>query len=469
MVQERQRDEFAKRAATSGGMQQDFTRVPPQNLEAEMSVLGAMLINKDAISEVVPVLRATDFYRPQHATIFDAIIKIFGEGGVADAITISAALKKDGELERCGGQDYLYRLVSMVPTAANVVHYAKIVQDTAKLRALINAGTKIVQLAQGGDGLDVDAVIDLAQQEMFAVAEQHIVNDYADFEHIIPDVIKEIEINNARDGEMAGLPTGFYDLDASLNGLRAGQMIIAAARPGYGKSTLAMDICRNVAIKERKAVAFFSLEMSRTELVMRALAAESGVFLNKLIRGDLEQRDWNTIASTLERIGQSPFYVDDSPNLTMTEIRAKARRLRQQNQIELIVIDYLQLLTSGGRTPESRQQEVSEFSRSIKLLAKELGIPIIAVAQLNRNPEARNDKRPQVADLRESGSLEQDADVILLIHNKESEDQMDQPPSEIIVGKNRSGPTGSVELMFQRNRTRFANLAANDNFTNQDY
>lgn len=469
MAQESQRRDTTARAAATVGMNADFSRVPPQDLEAEMSVLGAMLINKDAISEVVPVLRATDFYRPQHSIIFDAIITAFGEGGVADAITIAASLQKNGDLERCGGQDYLYRLVSMVPTAANALHYAKIVQDTAKLRALINAGTKIVQIAQGGAGLDVDKIIDLAQQEMFAVAEQHIVNDYADFEHILPDVISEIEANSARDGEMAGLPTGFSDLDASLNGLRAGQMIIVAARPGYGKSTLAMDICRHVAIHEHKAVAFFSLEMSRTELVMRALAAESGVFLSKLIRGDLEQRDWNTIADTLARIGQSPFYVDDSPNLTMTEIRAKARRLRQQNQVELIVIDYLQLLTSGGRTPESRQQEVSEFSRSIKLLAKELGIPIIAVAQLNRNPEARNDKRPQVADLRESGSLEQDADVILLIHNKESDDPMDQPPSEIIVGKNRSGPTGSIELMFQRNRTRFANLAAIDSYANQDY
>lgn len=469
MANERQPREFTPRTASGAHSNYDFMHVPPQNLEAEMCVLGAMLINKDAISEVVTVLRSGDFYRPQHSIIFDAILKAFGEGGVADAITISAALKKDGDLTRCGGEDYLYQLVSMVPTAANALHYAKIVQDTAKLRALINAGTKIVQLAQGGEGLDADKIIDMAQQEMFAVAEQHIVNDYADFSQILPDVIKEIEANSARDGEMAGLPTGFIDLDASLNGLRPGQMIIVAARPGYGKSTLAMDICRHVALRENKAVAFFSLEMSRTELVMRALAAESGVFLSKLIRGDLEQRDWNRIADTLQKIGQSPFYVDDSPNLTMTEIRAKARRMRQQNNVELLVIDYLQLLTSGGRTPESRQQEVSEFSRSIKLLAKELEIPIIAVAQLNRNPEARNDKRPQVADLRESGSLEQDADVILLIHNKEGDDPMDQPPSEIIVGKNRSGPTGSVELMFQRNRTRFANLASTDNFGSQDY
>ncbi|XCB29173.1 replicative DNA helicase [Arcanobacterium hippocoleae] len=459
---------FAPRASAPTGSS-DFARVPPQDLEAEMSVLGAMLINKDAISEVVPILKAIDFYRPQHATIFTAIISVFGDGGVADTITIAAYLKNKGELDRTGGQDYLYRLVSMVPTAANAAYYARIVKDLAKLRALINAGTKIVQLAYGGEGIEVDNLIDMAQQEMFAMAEENISNEYANFEQILPDVIAEIEANSARDGIMAGLPTGFTELDQSLNGLRAGQMIIVAARPGMGKSTLAMDICRNVAIREGKAVAFFSLEMSRTELVMRALAAESGVFLSKLIRGELEQRDWNTIANTMERIGSAPFFVDDSPNLTMTEIRAKARRMRQQNQIELIVIDYLQLLTSGGRTPESRQQEVSEFSRSIKLLAKELDVPIIAVAQLNRNPEARNDKRPQVADLRESGSLEQDADVILLIHNKDGDDPMDPPPSEIIVGKNRSGPTGSVELMFQRNRTRFANLASSDNFANQEY
>ncbi|MDY5584277.1 MAG: replicative DNA helicase [Arcanobacterium sp.] len=435
-----------------------FERIPPQNIEAEVAVLGSMLLNKDAISEVVSVITKSDFYRPQHAIIFSTILQIFAEGGAADPITVSAELKNNGELERVGGLAYLHTLVNQVPTTVNVGHYAKIVQDMAKLRALVNAGTKIAQLGYSYEGYDVDTLIDTAQNEMFSVAESHLVNDYASLREILPDVIREIEESSARDGQMLGLPTGFADLDEKLNGLRPGQMIIVAARPGMGKSTLAMDICRHAAIKQGKPVAFFSLEMNRNELVQRALSAESGIFLNKLIRGDLNAQDWERVVETMTRIGESPLIVDDSPNLTMTEIRAKARRLHQQNDIQLIVIDYLQLLTSGGKLVESRQQEVSEFSRAIKLLAKELKIPIIAVAQLNRNPEARTDKRPQVADLRESGSLEQDADVILLIHRNQDPGVDDAPPSEVIVGKNRSGPVGSVELMFQGDRARFASF-----------
>ena len=257
------------------------------------------------------------------------------------------------------------------------------------------------------------------------------------------------------------MPTGFSELDAKLNGLRAGQMIIIAARPGGGKSTLAMDICRSCAVHNNKAAAYFSLEMNRTELSMRLLAAESRVFLDRMIKGELETRDWQEIARTLDKISQAPLIVDDSPNMTMGEIRAKSRRMKQQFDIQLIVIDYLQLLTSGGKSVESRQQEVSEFSRSIKLLAKELEIPIVAVAQLNRDSEKRNDKRPQVADLRESGSLEQDADVVLLIHREDmfNENTEKQGMADIIIGKQRSGPTGIVELAFQGHFSRFAEVA----------
>ena len=435
-----------------------FERTPPQNIEAEISVLGGMLISKDAIADVVEILHEQDFYRPQHARIFHTIIELFTRGDPADAVTVANELERHGVLEQMGGRPYLHTLVSAVPTAANAAYYAKLVLDAAKLRALVEVGTKIVQLGYNTDGGDVDSLMETAQEEMFHIAESHITHDYEVLQGILPEVLDEIEKNSARDGALAGLPTGFTDLDEILNGLRPSQMIIVAARPGMGKSTLAMDFCRHVAIKEKRPVAFFSLEMNRTELVMRVLAAESNVFLNSLIKGELTQDQTERLARTVDRIAEAPLIVDDSPNLTMTEIRAKSRRLRQQLGVEMIVIDYLQLLTSGGRTPESRQQEVSDFSRSIKLLAKELNIPIIAIAQLNRNPEARQDKRPQVSDLRESGSLEQDADVILLIHRKDDDGSPDQPPSEIIIGKHRSGPTGSVELMFQGSRARFANF-----------
>ncbi|MCI5826557.1 MAG: replicative DNA helicase [Arcanobacterium sp.] len=436
-----------------------FDRTPPQNVEAEISVLGGMLINKDAIADVVEIIHEHDFYRPQHALIFHTILDLFAKGEPADAITVSAELSRQGKLEQVGGLPYLHTLVSSVPTSANAAYYAKLVLDQAKLRALVEAGTKIVQLGYNTDGGDVDGLMETAQEEMFAVAESHIKHDYKRLDSVLDEVLVEIEKNNARDGKLAGLSTGFSELDDILGGLRAGQMIIVAARPGMGKSTLAMDFCRHVAIKQHLPVAFFSLEMNRTELVMRVLAAESNVFLNNLIKGGLKQDQYQRIAQTVDRIGDAPLIVDDSPNLTMTEIRAKARRLAQQEGIQMIVIDYLQLLTSGGKAVESRQQEVSDFSRSIKLLAKELNIPIVAIAQLNRNPEARADKKPQVADLRESGSLEQDADVILLIHRKDMDSNgPDQPPSEIIIGKHRSGPTGSVELMFQGSRARFANF-----------
>lgn len=436
-----------------------FDRTPPQNIEAEISVLGGMLISKDAIADVVEILHAEDFYRPQHALIFRTILALFTQGQPADAVTVGAELTRQGQLEQVGGLPYLHTLVSSVPTAANAGYYAKIVLGQAKLRALVAAGTKIVQLGYNTDGSDVDSLMEIAQEEMFSVAESHIKHDYKHLDFVLKEVLEEIDKNNAREGKLAGLPTGFTDLDDMLGGLRAGQVIIVAARPGMGKSTLAMDFCRHIAIKRHIPVAFFSLEMNRTELVMRVLAAESNVFLNNLIKGDLRQEQMQLIAQTSERIADAPLIVDDSPNLTMTEIRAKARRLRQQENIQMIVIDYLQLLTSGGRAVESRQQEVSDFSRSIKLLAKELDIPIVAIAQLNRNPEARADKKPQVSDLRESGSLEQDADVILLIHRKDTDSNSpDQPPSEIIIGKHRSGPTGSVELMFQGSRARFANF-----------
>lgn len=438
-----------------------FERVPPQNIDAEMSVLGGMMLSKDAIADVIEILRATDFYRPAHASVYDVVVKLFGRGDPADAVTVGAELKRKGELERIGGLPYLHTLVATVPTAANAAYYAGIVREQAQLRSLVEVGTRIVQLGYTTDGADVEGLVNLAQSEVFAVSEQRNSTNYVTLEQVVPELYEELERNANRDGGLDGVPTGFAELDAKLNGLRAGQMIIIAARPGGGKSTLAMDICRSCAVHNNKAAAYFSLEMNRTELSMRLLAAESRVFLDRMIKGELESRDWQEIARTLDKISQAPLIVDDSPNMTMGEIRAKSRRMKQQFDIQLIVIDYLQLLTSGGKSVESRQQEVSEFSRSIKLLAKELEIPIVAVAQLNRDSEKRNDKRPQVADLRESGSLEQDADVVLLIHREDmfNENTEKQGMADIIIGKQRSGPTGIVELAFQGHFSRFAEIA----------
>ena len=438
-----------------------FERVPPQNVDAEMSVLGGMMLSKDAIADVIEILRSTDFYRPAHASVYDVVVELFGRGDPADAVTVGAELKRKGELERIGGLPYLHTLVATVPTAANAAYYAGIVREQAQLRSLVEVGTRIVQLGYTTDGADVEGLVNLAQSEVFAVSEQRNSTNYVTLEQVVPELYEELERNANRDGGLDGVPTGFSELDAKLNGLRAGQMIIIAARPGGGKSTLAMDICRSCAVHNNKAAAYFSLEMNRTELSMRLLAAESRVFLDRMIKGELESRDWQEIARTLDKISQAPLIVDDSPNMTMGEIRAKSRRMKQQFDIQLIVIDYLQLLTSGGKSVESRQQEVSEFSRSIKLLAKELEIPIVAVAQLNRDSEKRNDKRPQVADLRESGSLEQDADVVLLIHREDmfNENTEKQGMADIIIGKQRSGPTGIVELAFQGHFSRFAEVA----------
>ena len=435
-----------------------YERVPPQNVDAEMSVLGGMMLSKDAIADVIEILHSADFYRPAHASVYEVVIELFGRGEPADAVTVGAELKKKGELERIGGLPYLHTLVATVPTAANAAYYARIVREQAQLRSLVEAGTRIVQLGYTTDGADVEGLINLAQSEVFAISEQRQTTDYTTLEEIVPDLYEELERNANRDGGLDGVPTGFSELDSKLNGLRAGQMIIIAARPGGGKSTLAMDICRSAAVHNNMASAYFSLEMNRTELSMRLLAAESRVFLDRMIKGELETRDWQAIARTLDKISQAPLIVDDSPNMTMGEIRAKSRRMKQQHGIQLIVIDYLQLLTSGGKAVESRQQEVSEFSRSIKLLAKELEIPIVAVAQLNRDSERRNDRRPQVADLRESGSLEQDADVVLLIHRDDmfNKDSDRRGLAEIIIGKQRSGPTGTLELEFQGQYARFA-------------
>lgn len=440
----------------------DFERVPPQDLDAEMSVLGAMMLSKEAINNVAEILRGSDYYKPAHETIHDVILELSGRDEPADPLTVTNELRRQGALARIGGAAYLHTLIASVPTAANATYYAQIVRERSILRRLVNAGTKIVQLGYADAGGDVDQIVDQAQAEVFAVSERKAATDYVSMAEISETILDELEEIEERQGKLTGVPTGFIELDKLTQGLQAGQMIIVAARPAMGKSTLALDFCRSASIKHGMASVIFSLEMTRSEIAMRMLSAESGVWLSKMREGSMEGQDWQRISQTMSKVSTAPLFIDDSPNMAITEIRAKCRRLKQTNDLQLIVIDYLQLMTSGKKV-ESRQQEVSEFSRQLKLLAKEIGVPVVAVAQLNRGPEGRTDKKPMIADLRESGSLEQDADIIILLHRPSYYNEEDRPgEGDIIVAKHRNGATKTIPALFQGHLSRFANFTGRE-------
>lgn len=435
------------------------SRTMPHDDVAEQSVLGGMLLSKDAIADVVESLRASDFYKPAHETIYEAILSLYGHGSPADAITVADELKKRGELTRVGGASYLHTLIASVPTAANAQYYAEIVKEHAIMRRLIEAGTKIAQLGYANE-TEVDTLVDQAQAEIYAVTDGNAKEDYVSFSEALEATMREIDANSNRPDGVYGVPTDFIELDELTGGLHGGQMIVIAARPGVGKSTLALDIARSAAIHHHMATVFFSLEMSRTELAMRILSAEGKISMGRLKKGDLDTEGWTSLATLQGRIDSAPLFIDDSPNMTLMEIRAKCRRLKQRNDLKLVVLDYLQLMSSGKKV-ESRQQEVSEFSRSLKLLAKELDVPVIALSQLNRGSEQRTDKRPMVSDLRESGSIEQDADMVILLHRED----MYNPESDrvgeadMIIAKHRGGPTRTIPLAFSGKYSRFNNMA----------
>ena len=435
------------------------SRTMPHDDVAEQSVLGGMLLSKDAIADVVESLRASDFYKPAHETIYEAILSLYGHGSPADAITVADELKKRGELTRVGGASYIHTLIASVPTAANAQYYAEIVKEHAIMRRLIEAGTKIAQLGYANE-TEVDTLVDQAQAEIYAVTDGNAKEDYVSFSEALEETINEIDANSNRPDGVYGVPTDFIEFDELTGGLHGGQMIVIAARPGVGKSTLALDIARSAAIHHQMTTVFFSLEMSRTELAMRILSAEGKISMGRLKKGDLDTEGWTNLATLQGRIDSAPLFIDESPNMTLMEIRAKCRRLKQRNDLKLVVLDYLQLMSSGKKV-ESRQQEVSEFSRSLKLLAKELDVPVIALSQLNRGSEQRTDKRPMVSDLRESGSIEQDADMVILLHRED----MYNPDSErvgeadMIIAKHRGGPTRTIPLAFSGKYSRFNNMA----------
>ena len=435
------------------------SRTMPHDDVAEQSVLGGMLLSKDAIADVVESLRASDFYKPAHETIYEAILSLYGHGSPADAITVADELKKRGELTRVGGASYIHTLIASVPTAANAQYYAEIVKEHAIMRRLIEAGTKIAQLGYANE-TEVDALVDQAQAEIYAVTDGNAKEDYVSFSEALEATMREIDANSNRPDGVYGVPTDFIELDELTGGLHGGQMIVIAARPGVGKSTLALDIARSAAIHHHMATVFFSLEMSRTELAMRILSAEGKISMGRLKKGDLDTQGWTNLATLQGRIDSAPLFIDDSPNMTLMEIRAKCRRLKQRNDLKLVVLDYLQLMSSGKKV-ESRQQEVSEFSRSLKLLAKELDVPVIALSQLNRGSEQRTDKRPMVSDLRESGSIEQDADMVILLHREDmyNPDSDRVGEADMIIAKHRGGPTRTIPLAFSGKYSRFNNMA----------
>jgi replicative DNA helicase len=599
-----------------------YDRTPPQDIAAEQSVLGGMLLSKDAIADVVEVVHGHDMYRPAHETIYEAILDLYGRGEPADPVTVAAELQKQGELGRVGGAPYLHTLVSSVPTAANAGYYAQIVRERAVLRRLVEAGTRIVQMGYGGDG-EVDDIVDRAQAEVYGVTDRRISEDYLPLADIMEGTLDEIEAIGSRGGEMIGVPTGFADLDALTNGLHPGQMIVLAARPAIGKalalgtqlptpigwttmgdvrvgdeligadgkptrviaatdvmldrpcyevafsdgsviiadaqhqwvtadaqhqwvttaavrqplgrdlragrsrvvtteeiaatiaivpsdrreddaialakttrsvvdvrkidsvpvrcvevdspdhlylagptsipthnSTLGLDIARAAAIRHQLATVMFSLEMSRNEITMRLLSAETRVPLFHMRTGSVTDEEWDRIARRSGELHGAPLFLDDSPNMTMMEIRAKCRRLKQRHDLRLVIVDYLQLMTSGKKV-ESRQQEVAEFSRSLKLLAKELDVPVVAISQLNRSAEQRQDKKPMLADLRESGGIEQDSDMVILLHREDAYEKESPRAGEadFIVAKHRNGPTATITVAFQGHYSRFVDMA----------
>lgn len=436
-------------------------RTPPHDELAERSVIGAMLLNPDVILDVAESLRPDDFYFPAHQLIYQAVLDLFAQGSNVDVLIVAGRLDRINALERIGGAPYLHTLISEVPTAANARYYAEIVEEKSILRQLVNAGTQVVQLGyEGEEGMEVDAIVDHAQQKVFAITRNQSGEDYRPLSDLLKPTIDELTMIASGGALESGVPTGFIDLDKLTNGLHAGQMVIIAARPGVGKSTLALDFMRSCSIHQGKTSVIFSLEMSASEIIMRMLSAETEIKLSSMRSGQMEERDWEKLTQRLTEIQDAPLFIDDSPNLTMMEIRSKARRLKQQHGLDLVVVDYLQLMSSGKKV-ESRQQEVSEFSRHLKLLAKELEVPVIAISQLNRGPEARTDKRPQLADLRESGSLEQDADMVFLLYRPDSQDRDDERAGEadIIVAKHRGGPIDTIPVAHQLHYSRFVNMA----------
>ncbi len=438
-------------------------RIPPQNIEAEQAVLGAMLIKKEAISAAAELLTGDDFYRYAHRLVFETIMTLNQANEAVDMITVTDRLKRDGELEKAGGIAFITALANAVPTAANVTFHARIVRQKSQLRHLINAATEIAGTAYE-DADDVDEIMDDAEKRILGVTARSNHADFVPMKDILITTFEQIEKHAANKGTLTGLPSGFLDLDRITSGFQPSDLILVAARPSMGKTAFTLNIATNAAIRREKTVAFFSLEMSKEQLALRMFSAEGQVDSQRLRVGDLKDEEWQKLISAADRLTKAPLWIDDTPGITVMELRSKARRLKAEHGLDLIVIDYLQLMQGRGRgSGDNRQQEISEISRSLKALARELKVPVIALSQLSRSVESRQIKRPMLSDLRESGSLEQDADIVMFLYREDYyEKETDrQNITEVIVAKHRNGPVDTVSLFFQKEFTKFVSFIVN--------
>jgi len=436
--------------------------VPPQNLEAEESVLGAMLLSPGAIDAVTEILSAEDFYRESHGTIFSTCRRLYQLGEPVDAITVVDALEERSELEGVGGKAKLHELAALVPATANAAHYARIVREMATLRGLVRAGSEIARLGQERPGETGD-LVDRAEQIVFELAQQRVTGDFSHIEALLKESFERIMHLYEAGAEVTGIHTGFKELDKLTSGFQPGNLIVIAARPSMGKSSLALNMAQNLAVRHETPVALFTPEMSKSEVTQRMMCGEARVELQALRTGKLRPEDWPRLTAACDKLMKAPIWVDDTGSITMGEIRSKARRLKSREpKLGLIIVDYLQLMSSGGNV-ENRVQEVSQISRSLKVLARDLDVPILALSQLSRAVEQRHDKRPILSDLRESGSIEQDADLVGFIYRDEyynGEESESQGVAELILAKHRNGPTDTVKLSWLKRYAKFTDLAA---------
>ena len=436
--------------------------VPPQNLEAEESVLGAMLLSPVAVGTVSEILDASDFYRESHAKIYRAALGLWGKGEPVDAITLVNELEERAELEAAGGQARIAELAALVPAASNVEHYARIVKEMATLRGLIRAGQEIVRLGQEREG-EVSDLVDRAEQIVFELGQHRATSDFAHIEVLLKESFERITHLYEAGAEITGCPAGFKELDLLTSGFQPGNLVILAARPSMGKSGLGLCMAANLGVRHSTPVALFTLEMSKAEVTQRMMCSEAKVESQRLRTGRLAPDDWPRLTAACDRLMKAPIYVDDTGATSIMELRSKARRLKSREPaLGLIIVDYLQLMASD-RNVESRVQEVSQISRALKVLARELEVPVLAMSQLSRAVEQRHDKRPILSDLRDSGSIEQDADLVMFIYRDEyylGEESEQQGVAEVILAKHRNGPTGTVKLSWLRRYAKFADLAA---------
>lgn len=437
-------------------------RVPPQNVEAEQSVLGAMMIEREAISKVAEIVRPEDFYREAHRLIFNAMLELFNKNDAVDLVTVVEILRRDEKLEGAGGIAYVSALANSVPTAANVMYHARIVEEKALLRQLITTATHVAGMGYEANE-EVTVIMDKAEKMILEVANRKAGQEFASIKNIIFDVFDKVSELYSSKGGITGLSTGFKDLDKLTSGLQASDLILIAARPSMGKTAFVLNIAQNVAIKEKQAVAFFSLEMSKEQLVQRMLCAEAPIDAQRLRIGELENNDWDKLVRAADRLAAAPIFIDDTAGITVMEMRSKARRLKIEHDLKLIIIDYLQLMQggSGSSRSENRQQEISEISRSLKALARELKVPVIALSQLSRGVESRQVKKPMLSDLRESGSLEQDADIVAFLYREDYYDPETEHKNitDVIIAKHRNGPVDSIQLFFHKQFTKFSDLS----------